>query len=335
MASEEPMASETRKVTLSDVARSLGISVSTVSRALRQSPLVDKRTATSIREEAERLGYELKPKRRQAGRAILTIAVLLPSQSDSWLHLFYDPGRLLQTLQEGFGGTRTNLLCVPDADWHDLFIHKKLGGIDGCIVAFADPPAELADRMEQASIPRITLNRVLARGNYICRDQIHAMRLHVERIRSVHGPDAKIAYLHFERIPGVSKSRYEGFLEHRSRSDIYTVSRLGDIGDELFAWLRSGGYRALICFNDVFAVYAYQAALHRGIRIPEDLALAGFDNSPVRRLTEKPIDTVELGTDEIGRKAAEWLREAIIDPAAAPMRELLESCYVPGSTIEV
>ncbi len=327
------MAIDTKKVTLSDVAHSLGVSVSTVSRALRRSPLVDEKTGRRIREEAERLGYEFKPKRRQAGRAILTIAVLLPAQSDSWLHLFYDPGRLMQTLQEGFGGTRTNLVCVPDADWADLFAHKKLGGIDGCIFAFADPQAELAERMDQAAIPRITLNRVLAGGNYICRDQKHAMKLHVDRIHSIHGPDAKIAYLHFERIPGVSKSRYEGFLEHRPRSDTYTVSSLGDIDDRFFSWLRSGGYRALICFNDVLAVYAYQAALHRSIRIPEDLALAGFDNSPVRRLTEKPIDSVELGADEIGRKAAEWLREAIIDPAVAPMREMLPSTYVPGSTI--
>ncbi len=327
------MTADKKRVTLSDVAQSLDVSVSTVSRALRQSPLVDEKTAQRIREEAARLGYEFKPKRRQAGRAILTIAVLLPAQSDSWLHLFYDPGRLMQTLQEGFGGTRTNLVCVPDADWKDLFAHKKLGGIDGCIVAFADPPPELAERMDQAAIPRITLNRVLANGNYICRDQKHAMELHFERIRSVLGPDARIAYLHFDRIPGVSKSRYEGFLEHRTAGDIYTVSSLGEINDEFFSWIRSGRYRALICFNDVLAVYAYQAALHRAIRIPEDLALAGFDNSPVRRLTEKPIDTVELGTDEIGRDAAEWLRAAIIDPSVAPIRKMLISTYVPGSTI--
>ncbi len=88
-----------------------------------------------------------------------------------------------------------------------------------------------------------------------------------------------------------------------------------------------------MCFNDIIAVYVYQAALHRGIRIPEEFSLTGFDNSPVRTLLDRRIDSVDLGVDELGARSARWLYRRIIDRSEEPISDCATPKYVAGDTL--
>jgi len=95
----------------------------------------------------------------------------------------------------------------------------------------------------------------------------------------------------------------------------------------------SGGYNALFCFNDVVAVYVLQVARQIGIRIPEDLSLTGFDNSPVRQVSVPPLTTINLSTRELGAAAGSWLRRCVIERAEEPLQLEIAGEYIEGLTV--
>lgn len=316
------------------------MSPSTVSRVLNRSRLVGTDRAEEIRAAAERLGYTPLRKRRQARRTILNIALILPEESESYLHLFFDPGALMSSIQEAFGDTRINLIAVPDAGWSELFEHKKIGALDGCIVAFVDPSAELLESLAEWSVPAVVLNRTNANTHYVSCDNIGGMRELVSRVLDRAYRDPHLHYVDFTRIPEVSSGRREGFFTAVREAglpdgsvSVTSVSSLGEIDDRFFASVRERNVSAIMCFNDVVALYVYQAALHRGIRIPEDVSLTGFDNSAVRSLLDRKIDTVELGVKNLGATAAGWLRRRIIERSDESLQLVLPASYVRGETI--
>lgn len=329
-----------RAPTIRDVAREAGLSPSTVSRVLNNSPLIGKEQARRVREAAARLGYEPLRKRRQAGRTIINVALILPKAGESHLHLFYDPGALMASIHHAFGDTRVNLITVPDAEWPGLFEHKKLGSIDGCIMAFIDPPDELVTTLDQWSIPAVVLNRRAEKINYVSCENAGGMANLVGRVVDVLGPDTRIQYIDFSRIPHVADARRDGVFGGARRHglpddavNVETIDTLTQINDAFFERLLANKPDALMCFNDIIAVYVYQAALHRGIRIPEEFSLTGFDNSPVRTLLDRRIDSVDLGADELGARSARWLYRRIIERSEEPITECTTPQYVAGDTL--
>lgn len=328
------------KVTIRDIAEAVGMSASTVSRVLNRSPLVDPKRAEAVRRVAEELGYQPGSKRRQAARTILNIALVLPAGQAGYLHLFYDPAELIRTIQGEFGGTKVNIVTVTDTGWDDLFTHKKMGTLDACILAFLDPPQELLERLAEWRIPGVLLNRIHEHVNYVISDNRGGMQELVGRVLARRGPSATLCYVDFPQIPQVSKERRAGFRagcrEHALSGEQCTeisVSTLGEIDDSFFRRIHEKRIDALLCFNDVIAVYVYQAALHRRIYIPDDMGLTGFDNSPVRSLVDRSIDTMDFRAPELGAVASHWLQRRIIDRVNTPLRRSITPTYVPGDTL--
>ncbi len=328
------------RITISDIADDVGVSVSTVSRVLNGSGLVSRPQRDRILESAARLGYRKQQRRRQAGRTIVTIALVLPASTPGPLHLFYDTGELVDSVHAAFGKTRVNVVVVSVVRWRDTFEQKKMGDVDGCILAFTDPDRNLSEHLEENGIPTVSLNRIRPDGNYVSCDNRNGMSALVRQLVNVRGAEHDIVYLDYNAIPAVSAERRDGFLDavdklgiQRNRCHVYEIHHLSQINDRFFRDLSENAVRSVVCFNDVVAVYVYQAALHRGMRIPEDLSLTGFDNSPVRQLLDRAIDTVDLGVGALARTAADWLRSCVLLAECRPLQVVLEPRYVPGDTL--
>jgi LacI family transcriptional regulator len=75
---------------------------------------------------------------------------------------------------------------------------------------------------------------------------------------------------------------------------------------------------ALLCYNDLVAVGVLQACVERGIRVPQDLAVVGFDDIPLAALVTPPLTTCRVPRHELGMKAVELLLERIRGDAAEP-----------------
>jgi DNA-binding LacI/PurR family transcriptional regulator len=88
-----------------------------------------------------------------------------------------------------------------------------------------------------------------------------------------------------------------------------------------------------MCFNDFVAVTFLNAALAAGFSVPGDFALTGFDNSPVRQLTLRKIDSINLSTYRLGRMAGGWLKRRIIDRSDEEISMSIEGELVEGDTV--
>ncbi|HSV55635.1 MAG TPA: LacI family DNA-binding transcriptional regulator [Magnetospirillaceae bacterium] len=330
----------TGKVTVYSIARELGLSPSTVSRVLNNSTLISESTRELILSAAERLNYSRRPIRRPAGRAIPTARLFLPPTKYSYIHLFYDVAELIDGIQAGFGETRVNIITsVNDGDL-SLFDIKKLAGIDGCIFAFTVPSPSLELLLGERAIPFVLLNREVSENNYVAVDGAAGMGRLVRALWERRGPDLRPCYIGFSPLPGVSGPRGSGVLSAcgelgvpMSESDIYDIETIPQLAGPAFSDILARGYNSLMCFNDLIAVTVYQAALHRGLEVPGDFSLTGFDNSPVLDLLDQRIDTLEFSVHMLGKEAGQWLRRRVIDRSEEPVQKRLEGAYVPGETI--
>lgn len=335
--------SRRKRITIYDVAQEVGLSVSTVSRVLNNSTLISDEKAELIRQVATRMGYVKRPIRRQSSRTILNIKLFLPLHEESALHLFYDAPDLIDNIKRGFGETRVNIIAIAEEDRTETFDNKRLGQIDGCIFAFARPEPEIRQILLERYIPFVLLNRRDAVDNYICGDNSRGMALLMDKI-SEEARRREISlrpiYLAFDPVKEISEQRVEGFRLGCARNGIsidssseFHLHRLHDVNDDLFDYLKRKKINAVTTFNDVISVFFYQAAMHRGIRIPEDMLLVGFDNSPVSELLDRRIDTVDLETSDLGFKAGEWLRRVIIERKEPFIQEMVCGEFISGETL--
>lgn len=332
------MASD-RRPTVRDIARRLDLSVSTVSRALNGSRLASEPTRERIMEVAEEMGYHRRRTRRHGKRAILVIALFLPHSDVPYRHLFYDPAELIAGIEGGFDGVRVHVVTSLNEQEPDIFGHKRLGNIDGAVFGFTTPTREVTRRLAGQEIPSVLLNRVSRRLNFVSCDNQKGMQELLGRVISCR-ETVLPCHVSYSPAQPVARYRERAFLE-ASRSygipagkeDVFRVQSLEAIDRRMIAEVRRRGYNAVICFNDFVAVYFYQIALAQGLRIPKEVSLTGFDNSPVRQLTPQKIDTIALSPYDLGREAGEWLKRTIIDRSTTGVQRMVTGKYIPGETI--
>lgn len=326
------------KPTVRQIALHLNLSTSTVSRVLNGSQLVAEETRERIESAARKLGYEKRRIRRHAPRSILVIALFLPRSSDVYHRLFYDPAELLAGITEGFGDVRVQISVSVNQPRPELFSSKKSGNIDACVFGFTTPSAEVQRLLDDRGIPTVLLNRESRECNFVATDHLTGMRALLSRAGERPG-GAEPCYISFAPAHAVARLREEAFVTAcvevgitSPRSRITRIKTIREI-DSDFLNQRRRYYDTVLCFNDFVAVYAYQAAILAGLSVPENLGIAGYDDSPVRRLTPQAIDTVSLSPYSLGQNAAVWLRRTIIDRDTEKLQLRLPGRLIPGETL--
>jgi LacI family transcriptional regulator len=328
-----------RRPTVRDIAHRLDLSVSTVSRALNGSRLASEPTRERIMEVAEEMGYHKRRTRRHGNRAILVVALFLPHSDVPYRHLFYDPAELIAGIEAGFEGVKVHVVTSLNEQDPDIFGHKRLGNLDGAVFGFTTPMREVAEHLKRQEIPTVLLNRVSRSFNYVSCDNREGMR---ELLRRVISCREEVFPCHISYSPArpVARYREHAFLEAcktyelpAGKDDVFRVQSLEEIDGAMIEEIRRRGYNTVVCFNDFVAVYFYQIALAKALRIPEEMSLTGFDNSPVRQLTPRKIDTIALSPFDLGREAGQWLKEAIIERSAEGVHRMVTGEYIPGETI--
>jgi LacI family transcriptional regulator len=333
------MAGETRRVTVYDVARSLGISPSTVSRVLNNSILIGDGRRALILETARKMGYEKRSIRKQSSRAILNMYLFLPLSESSYIHLFYDVADLIMGLQRGFGEVRINIITRLNDGNDAFFSSKKLGDVDGAVFAFTEPSGKLHAELEARGIPSIQINRVDERRNYVAVDNYLGMHTLLARMAEER-PGVRPCFVGFKQIAYINEQRREGLIQAGRKlgievgaGDSFEFDSIHDITGSFIRGLKDRGYDAILGFNDVVAVYIYNAARSEGVSFPGDFFLSGFDASPILGLIPQKIDSIQFSIDELGFRAGAWLRRRIIEKDPKPEQTSFAGAYVAGATI--
>jgi len=327
-----------RAATIYDIAREAETSTSTVSRVLNGSALVGDSVAARVRDAADRLDYQSRRIRRPRARAVLRVIVFLPHTARPQTHLFYDAATLFTGIQHGFGDIRHHLI-VSLSDSTDAMSAKKLGDIDGCIFAFCAPSDDMREQLRSRGIPAVLVNRTDSEMSFVCNDAAAGIQRLSREIAAAR-PKSGVAFISVSDAGPVADYRVNAF--HRVKDSLrgagtsrsvrrfdtvteITGSALGD--------MYSGGVRVFMCLNDYVAITVLDRLRQLGLSVPGEVAVTGYDNSPVRQLISTEITTVDLSVADLGGAAAALLGKQILDRSEGREALFVEGRFIRGQSL--
>lgn len=335
-----------KRVTVYDIAEHLDISPSTVSRVLNKSALISSERSKEILQVAKELGYTPRAVKKHASRAVLNIYLFLPPTDSHITHFFYNISELIESIHEGFQGVRLNISTRINDGNLDFLGVKKTGHIDGCIFAFTTPCESLAQALQKREVPLVLLNRKSEDISCLYYDTHQGMSLMAEKVYTRLGDKIRPCYVGFSELGELSHDRFLGIKEffENQRNDAvasiafdsshtYEIAQFAEISSHVAPWILKNKFNAVLAFNDYIAIGLYTALMNQGVRIPEDISLTGFDNSPILALLDKKIDTCNLSVYELGKRAGEWLYQVIVKKEGGLLHEKLSVQYVEGETL--
>lgn len=326
-----------RPATSHDVAALAGVSQPTVSRALRGDPRVTDATQRRVTDAATKLGYipsergrSLSTRRtRQAGVVVDDLSNPFYLQLLDALHL-----------ELGAGGVRM-LVFTSQADGHGSVERLMDGSIDGVVLTTTLIGSPLPLELQRRRFPFVLLNREV---DGIAADTCVADN--VAGARDVAAELAKLGHRSLGAILGpaettTGRDREAGFrtelAEHGLRLAGDRVRRGSfsfETGYHGLADLLDAAERptAVFCANDVVAMGALNAARSRGIEIPRDLTLIGFDDIVMAAWELFRLTTVRQDIERMARTAATLLVQRIAAPARPSERVVLPAELVLRDT---
>ncbi|VXB94635.1 LacI family DNA-binding transcriptional regulator [Massilia sp. 9I] len=301
-------------VTIRDIARATNYSIGTVSRALKNQDGLSEKTRARIRAVARELGYDL-GKLRQG--ELRRIAFLLHRQQDTRSSsAFYLP--VLHGAEEACRKRGISLSFVVVGPAEPVVELVRVHQPDAMLCAgFFEP--ELLGALRDSGKPLVLLDMRLPGyqcvnpdhqlGGYLATR--HLLRLGRKRVAMLCGSLAHHSIL--ERSRGFRKALFEA----RMLADPELEVQLPSVGDPL-ANVRQAVDTllalprrpdALFCYNDSTALAAMQHCLERGLKVPHDLAIVGFDDIQAAGAAIPPLSSIAIDKEALGAMGIELLLE--------------------------
>lgn len=325
---------------IEDVAAAAGVSIKTVSRVLNNEPNVREQTQSRVREAVARLGYKPNLSARSlAGQRSYSLALAYNNPSRNYLmeiqsgmldachgnhyNLLLGPvgiGRhALPDLSALFDNSRPDgvVLIPPLSDDPVVLSYLQLHDIPFASIAPRDPIGTIGVRMDETTAVVELMRHLIALGH--------------RRIGHIKGPRAHGAcqwrhagYRAALREAGIA---YDPALvvggQFSFESGIPAAHRLLDLADPP---------TAIFAANDDMAAAVYRVAGGRGLQVPRDLSVCGFDDTPIASHIFPALTTVRQPTAEMGRLATLQLLDRIRSPGAGRMITLDHAVLVREST---
>jgi len=317
-------------VTLATVARSVGVSPSTVSRVLNSPGDAALRwgsaaTIDRIRTRAAELGYRPNPQAAalRTARSGL-VGVLVPRLQDFVLATIYE-GIEEGAAEHGISTFVTNSLDDParQRSRSQMMLDRR---VDGLVFGDAHLDHVVIDEIAARGVPLVLVSR--RSGDYVSAtcDDVLGGRLAAEHLLAA--GRRRMAVLAGLEFASTSHDRTAGFLAAAAAAGVETprvVHGPFDAagGREATEQLLAGGAvpDAIFAANDFAAIGAFGVLRDRGLRVPDDVALIGYNDTPLASEMLVPLTTVRSPMHRMGRRAIDLLVELL--EGRSPEPELL------------
>lgn len=324
-----------KHVTIKDIARSLCISVSTVSRALTDDKNIRRETREAVLREAERLGYRRNPvaMNLKMGRTN-TIGVIVPEMHTPYASqvvagiqsVLYknnqkvmiaesdeNPDRERESLQMMEEFMVDGLIVSLCSYKHNIETYRRLAN-EGVAIVFYDRIPHGMDDMPQVMVDDNNDSYFMAE---------HLIRLGCRRIAYLYGPDD--VYNAVERGRGYREAM-EKFQIYDPRLIVKTGMTFADGAAAVDSLVRQGiEFDAVYAFTDTLAIGAMNRLREKGRCIPEDVAVAGFSGTELSTIVFPQLTTVEPPLTEMGQRAAELVLKKVRNPEAENRKIVLRT----------
>jgi DNA-binding LacI/PurR family transcriptional regulator len=320
--------------TIYDVATRAGVSKSLVSLVLRDPESVSERRRLAVLEAIEELGYRPSAAAASlAGTRTRTVGMVVEDFANLWfVDLLHGMREALEPhgMQVLMGDRRMSM--APGRDAIDAFVSMR---VEALVLAL-DPPDDLGNLhgiptlvagergVQPAGIPKVA------------NDDVAGARLATRHLIDL----GHTTIVHVTGVGGAARVRresYEAMMEEAGLTPI-VVGHGGDTGEAdaataartLFA--ERDDVTAVFAANDAMGLGVMGALREKGLSVPEDVSVVGYDNSPMSQASYVQMTTVDDRSADVGREAAALILGMIDGSVTEPSTLLLEPSLVDRST---
>jgi LacI family transcriptional regulator len=332
-----------KRVTLREVARTAGVHISTVSRALDPNSrhLINAEIVSRIVRITQDLdyrpnaaAYSLKTNRTR------TIGVIIPDITNA----IFPP--IIRGVEDSLaaGGYlailgNTDGAHERERDLVDTFLAR---GVDGLILASVEREDDAVERATAENTPVVTVNRQVDRENVssVAHDETEGIRRVLTHLASL--GHRKVAMIAGPQTSSTGARRYAAFQQFRAQLRLEVDDRLvafaaayneasGEQGvEELIAV--GGEFTAIVCGNDRLAVGAIAALARLNLKCPGDISVTGYNDMSMVDRIDPPLTTVRIQQYRMGREAGAMLQRMIAGQTQAQHIVLPVELMIRGST---
>lgn len=332
--------------TLKYIAKEMGISVSTVSRALNGKSVVKEETRKKVLEMAKKIGYVPNEVARSLKKSSTeTVAVVLPDISENF---FAKIVKGLEAIMTKYG----YMIIIADSHekaekekkYVDMLYRRR---VDALVLATVDCSGETATPFLSSETPVVFIDNIPLLDNIdvITVDNVEASRIATEHLISA--GHKCIATIIGSKTETTGIERLEGYKEALLGHGLKYNEKLVAYGD----YKMDSGYEAMkqllekkdeVDFSAVYVTSekmtygALKAIREKGLSVPDDISVIGFDIHNFNDDRQQIITTVSQPEENIGKQVGELLIRRIKEDGDPPkIRLLLEPSFIEGDTVKI
>lgn len=314
------------EVSIADIARVAGVSHSTVSRALHDSPLISEGTRTRIQQLAREMGYTPNAIAQSLHtRQTSTIGLVVTSIADPFLN---DVVKGVEEVARthGFSVLLSTSHNDPEQEIEVIeTFHRRR--VDGILVASSQLTSAYKERLTQLQVPTVLINSQAETQDgvlhWVAVDDYQGAKLAVEHLIQLH--HRAIGYLCVESRPRSASQRLAGYQRARSEAGLpgnaawvlhmpsTAASPEEDVaaGQQGVLHLLEAGVTAVFCANDMIAIGVLMACRAQGIMVPQQLSVVGFDDIMVASYVTPALTTIGQPKTALGRVATQVMLDLL------------------------
>ncbi|MDI5964883.1 LacI family DNA-binding transcriptional regulator [Streptomyces sp. SL13] len=331
--------------TVYDVAEQADVSIATVSRVFRKPDAVREATRERVMAVARKLGYVPSGSARGlASRSTGVLGLCFPDYDDSTAGV--DDGEITLYSDEIIRGMERAarrhgyalLIAASLAGGTESLVAKVAGRVDGfAVLARTVPTEELEIVSRRLPVVMLAGPREMDHLDHIEVANTDGQRQLTRHLIEDHGR-TRLAFVGGAEDSPDAQARFHGFQlacqdaglpvpdAPDARGDLTQAD--GRAATEALLARPGPAPEAILFANDQMAVGALRVLEHRGLRVPDDIAVTGFDGIPLTRLTRPPVTTVRQPAGRLGENAVDLLVQRLADPTRAP-----ESVMLPVTVV--
>jgi LacI family transcriptional regulator len=308
-----------------DVAQAAGVSLGTVSNVLNRPHVVSEATRQRVERAMAELGFVRNESARQlrAGRSRTVAYIML----DATNPFFADVAAGIEESAEA--ADLAVFSCNSDnrVDRETTYLHRlEQQRVQGVLITPVDPESELLDQLPQRGTPVVIVDRTRTRQTHctVAVDDTlggriaveHLLDLGHERIAFVGGPE-RIGQVR-ERREGARQALVDAGLSPDRlvlvETEALTVAEGLSAGERIAGMPVASRPTAAFCANDLLALGLLQRCVSLGLRVPQDLAIVGYDDIDFAAAAAVPLTSVRQPRRRLGATAAELLVDEATNP---------------------
>lgn len=308
---------ENKDITIYDIAEKLQLATSTISRALKDHPTISSKTIKKVKKMAEEMGYV--PNTLAAGlrgNKTNTIGVLIPTITQPFL------SSLISGIEIAARKSGYNVIIVQSHDSYleEVSMAKSLysSRVSGIICSLAMETRDTSHFQQFVSnnIPLVFVDRVPKDFN--------TFRVIIDNYAAGYKATKHLIEQGCKRIAHITAGQEFGNLYNERRRGYLDALKDHDfpLDEELIVNLKAVTYEegekasnklldlknppdGIFSSGDIMAVSAIQSAKKRGIKVPEELAVIGFNNDPISQIIDPNLSTISHPASKMGKMSAE------------------------------